>query len=175
MTFHLSQPIPVPSRPLTERVITAMQTLLTHWGDYKARRREARASDAISDMNEHMLRDIGAPDRLIAHAAARRAAHQRRQIPVKLSASLLAAGLIATAAPTWAAEATYPQATSTAYAQAPMAGVFTGQFVDGVPVYRLPPVTVVAARKVELAKMEREEQSTRAKQARTRAAARHPA
>jgi hypothetical protein len=150
-------------------------SLLTLWRDHSARRREERASDSISDMNAHMLRDIGAPDRLIAHAAARRAAHDRRQIPVKLSASLLAAGLIATATPTSAAEATYTQTTSTAYAQAQMAGVFTGQFVNGVPVYRLPPVFVVAIRKVELAKMEREEQSTRAKQARARAAARRPA
>ena len=36
----------------------------------------------------------------------------------------------------------------------------------------MPSVIVVAARKVELVKMEREEQATRAKEARTRAAAR---
>jgi hypothetical protein len=107
MTFHLSQPIPFLSRPLTERVIAAMQILL-------------------------------------------------------------AAGPIATAVPIWAAEATYPQSTSTAHAQAQMVGAFTGQFVDGVAVYRLSPVVVVASRKVELAKMEREEQSTRAKQARAK-------
>jgi hypothetical protein len=172
MNFHLSQPILLLSRPLTERVIKAVHTMLTHWGDYKARRWEARASDAINDMNEHLLRDIGAPDRLIAHAAARKVAHERRQIP---AASLLAAGLIATATPTWAAEATYPQATSTAYAQGQMVGVFTGQFVDAAPVYRLPPVAVVATRKVELAKMEREGRLARAKQARAKAAARHPA
>ena len=142
-------------------------SLLTLWRDHSARRLEARASDAISDMNAHTLRDIGAPDRLIAHAA-RKAAHERRQIPVGLSASLLAAGLIASATPTSAAEATYTQTTSTAYAQAQTAGVFTGRFVDGVPVYRLPPVVVVAIRKVELAKKEREEQSTRAKQARAK-------
>jgi hypothetical protein len=53
-----------------------------------------------------------------------------------------------------------------------MVGVFTGEFVDGAPVYRLPSVIVVAARQVELVKMEREEQATRAKEARTKAAAR---
>ena len=141
-------------------------SLLTLWRDHSARRREARASEAISDMNEYLLRDVGAPDRLIAYAAARKAAHERRQIPVALSASLLAAGLIATATPTWAAEATNPRSTSAVYAKAQTAGIFTGQLIDGVPLYRLPPVAVVATRKVELAKTEREEQSMRAKQAR---------
>jgi hypothetical protein len=172
MNFHPSQLIPFPSRPLTERVITTLRTMLTRWDDYKARRWEARASDTISDMNEYMLRDIGAPDPLIAYAAARRATRERRQIT---AASLLAAGLIATATPAWAAEATNPQSTSAVYAQAQTVGVFTGQLVDGVPIYRLPPVVVVGTPKGELAKIEREEQSTRAKQARARAAARHPA
>ena len=158
MNFHLSQSV-----------------LLTLWRDHKARRREARAVDAISDMNEYMLRDIGAPDSLIARAAARRTAHHQRQIPAQLSASLLAAGLIATTTPAWAAEATFPQPRSVAYAQAPVVGVFTGQLVDGVPVYRLPPVVVVATRKLELAKIEREEQVARGKQARVRATARPPA
>lgn len=45
--------------------------------------------------------------------------------------------------------------------QAQMVGVFTGRFANGVPIYRLPSVTVVASRKAELAKIEREEQSTR--------------
>jgi hypothetical protein len=37
-----------------------------------------------------------------------------------------------------------------------MVGVFTGELVDGVAVYRLPSVSVVAVREAELAKMERE-------------------
>jgi hypothetical protein len=54
-------------------------------------------------------------------------------------------------------------------------GVFTGEYVNGTPVYRLPPVIVVAGREVERAKLEREKQSTRAEQARVKAAARNRA
>jgi hypothetical protein len=146
-----------------------LRALRTMWRDYETRRREARAFDAIGDMNEHILRDIGAPDRLVANAAARKAAHDRRRFPVQLSVSVLAAALIANAMPTLAAEATK------AYAQGQTVGVFTGEFVDGAPVYRLPPMVIVGARKVERAKMDRDEQSTRAKQARAKAAAKHPA
>lgn len=88
-------------------------------------------------------------------------------IPLK---SLLAAGLIATAMPSWAAEAICPPPASTTYAQTQKVGVFTGRFVDGEPVYRLPAMAIVANRKEELAKMEREEQSTRGKQARAKTA-----
>jgi uncharacterized protein YjiS (DUF1127 family) len=169
LNLYHSQSIMPSSRPLTERMFTGIgDALRTLWRDHQALGREARAVDVVNDMNEHMLRDIGASDRLIAHAAAPRTAH-------RLSASLLAVGLIATATPMRAAEPTCPPPTSTAYAQAQMAGVFTGEFVNGAPVYRLPQVIVVADRKVELAKMEREEQSIRAKQARTKTAAKHPA
>jgi hypothetical protein len=166
-------------RPLTERVFAGISDALraalrvpqTLWCGHKVRSRQARAMRAISDMNEHTLRDIGAPDRLISHAAARSRAHHRRQISLQLLVSLLAGALIATATPT-SAEATHAQTMSKARTQEGMVGVFTGEFVDGAPVYRLPSVIVVAARKVELVKMEREEQATRAKEARTRAAAR---
>ena len=51
MNFHLSQPIPLPPRPLTERAFTgagdawrtAARAPLTLWRDHKARSREARA------------------------------------------------------------------------------------------------------------------------------------
>ena len=43
------------------------------------------------------------------------------------------------------------------------AGVFTGRYANGVPVYLLPPVSVVAIRKTEIAKMEREEQPAQAR------------
>jgi hypothetical protein len=38
-----------------------------------------------------------------------------------------------------------------------IAGEFTGSYLAGVPIYRLPPVNVVANRQVELARIEREE------------------
>jgi hypothetical protein len=44
----------------------------------------------------------------------------------------------------------------------PFAGVFTGTYENGVPLYRLyPPTTVIASRKVELTKIAREEKLTR--------------
>lgn len=38
--------------------------------------------------------------------------------------------------------------------ETPMVGEFAGTFVDGVPVYRLSPVTVAVSRKAELARIE---------------------
>jgi hypothetical protein len=42
-----------------------------------------------------------------------------------------------------------------------MVGVATGELADGVPVYRLPSVTVTARRSVELAKMAEEDRAVR--------------
>jgi hypothetical protein len=146
-----------------------------HWRDSRTRRREARAVDAIADMNAHMLRDIGAHDHLIAHAAARSDADHRRRIAFQLSTPLLVVALIATAALGTVAEAAASPPTSRAPVQAQLIADFTGEYVNGSPVYRLPPVIVVGSRKVERVKLQREEQSTRAPQARSKAAARPPA
>jgi len=43
----------------------------------------------------------------------------------------------------------------------PMVGTLTGEFENGIPVYRLPAITVTASRSVELARMAREEQMAR--------------
>jgi hypothetical protein len=43
----------------------------------------------------------------------------------------------------------------------PTVGVYTGRYANGVPVYRLPPVTVVGSRRAELAKTAREQQRSR--------------
>jgi len=43
----------------------------------------------------------------------------------------------------------------------PTVGVYTGRYANGVPVYRLPPVTVVGSRTAELAKTAREQQRSR--------------
>ena len=58
-------------------------------------------------------------------------------------------------------EATAAEREGNSSGQGQMVGVFTGRFANGVPIYRLPAVTVVASRKAELAKIEREEQLTR--------------
>jgi hypothetical protein len=54
-------------------------------------------------------------------------------------------------------------------------GVFTGKIINGMPLYQLPSITVVGHRKVELAKLKREEQLARSKQVRVKAAIKGPA
>jgi uncharacterized protein YjiS (DUF1127 family) len=182
MNAHSSQPSVLLSRPLTERIVSqvgkalrAAGAVLELWRNHRARSRDVRALDAMTDMNEHMLRDIGAPDRLISHAAARRDADHRRRIPAQLSTPPVVVALIATVALGAAAEAADLQPASNASVKAPVAGVFTGEYVNGTPVYRLPPVIVVANRAAERARLEHEKQLTRAEQARAKAAARPPA
>jgi hypothetical protein len=52
---------------------------------------------------------------------------------------------------------------ATATATGPAAiGTFTGTYQNGVPVYRLPPITVSASRAVETAKIARENERTQA-------------
>jgi chromosome condensin MukBEF complex kleisin-like MukF subunit len=70
---------------------------------------------------------------------------------------LWAAGLIVTVA----FEATAGERAGNALDQSRMIGVFTGRFANGMPIYQLPPITVVANRNAELAKIK--EQSARAK------------
>ena len=51
---------------------------------------------------------------------------------------------------------------------APMAGSFTGEYVEGVPVYRLPSVNVAVSRTAELARIQREDRlAAAAERART--------
>jgi uncharacterized protein YjiS (DUF1127 family) len=182
MNAHSSQLSVLLSRPLSERVVSEVGkalrgagAVLALWRNHRARNRDARAVDAMTDMNEHMLRDIGAPDRLISHAAARSDADQRRRIPVQLLAPLVVIALAATVALGATAEAADLRPAGKASATAQVDGVFTGEYVNGAPVYRLPPVLVVARRDVDTARLERGKQLTRAEQARAKAAARPPA
>jgi hypothetical protein len=85
--------------------------------------------------------------------------------------SLVAATLVGSIAP----GATAAELAGSRSDQARIVGVFTGRFVDGVPVYQLPPLTVVASRRPELAKSDRDGPTTRIGQARARAVTRPPA
>lgn len=84
--------------------------------------------------------------------------------------SLLATLLLASAVHAWAAEPVVTAPANPERAGVPMVGVFSGEFVNGVPVYRLPRLVVVASRKAELAKLEREEHLVRTKQTPTKKA-----
>jgi hypothetical protein len=94
--------------------------------------------------------------------------------PVGVLNALLAAVVIAVATPAIGGESGAP-ATGTVTAQERMVGKFTGKFVNGIPVYRLPSIQVSASRKTELARIEREERLTRAGATRARTAGRPPA
>ena len=50
----------------------AIQTLRSSWLELRDRDRQDREFEALTGMSEHMLRDIGAPDRLISRASASR-------------------------------------------------------------------------------------------------------
>jgi hypothetical protein len=55
-------------------------------------------------------------------------------------------------------------------AYAPITGDFIGEITPDGPVYRLPPIHVVAERRAELARIEREEQGDRAREVRAKTA-----
>ena len=92
-----------------------------------------------------------------------------------IPAALVTIVLIATSVPAAAAETTVSQPPIKTSTESQNVGVFTGKFVDGMPVYQLPPLNVIGHRKVELVKLPREEQSARNKQVRAKAVARGPA
>ena len=77
------------------------------------------------------------------------------------AATLLAAALIAIAAPAAACEKAVPTPIANAAAQTRAPGGFTGEFVNGAPVYRLPSITVVGRREAEVAKAQREAKRSR--------------
>jgi hypothetical protein len=72
-----------------------------------------------------------------------------REVPLRLSMVLVTIAVIGTVAPPSVAQAASPKRTGTAHAQGQMPGVFTGEFVDGVPVYRFPTVIVAGSRNAE--------------------------
>lgn len=65
-------------RPLAQRAADGWQVLKAWWNERARQRREAREIEIAADLNEAMLRDIGAPDWLLAQAEARREAHLQR-------------------------------------------------------------------------------------------------
>ncbi len=91
-----------------------------------------------------------------------------------LCLSTYAAAVLAESA---AAKAQEPAATSSGAKTVDpeqFSGVFTGMYENGVPVYRgFPPITVIASRKVELAKIAREQKVARETQIRAQVASKH--
>ena len=86
-TQTCSPAIPL-ARPLHDKLLDAVaetwQALRSAWRGHVERRRVERELDAVTDMNELLLRDIGAPEWMISQATVRREADRQRLIEVHL-------------------------------------------------------------------------------------------
>jgi hypothetical protein len=85
------------------------------------------------------------------------ATSRTRNILAALVIVLVAATLIGATAWTPARQAPVAAPAAKFDAPVPLVGTFTGEFDNGTPVYRLPPIAVTASRNAELAKMAQEE------------------
>jgi len=65
-------------RMLDHSVADALRALGAAWQRHAQRRREQRELAAVAEMNELLLRDIGAPDWMVAEAAGRRESERVR-------------------------------------------------------------------------------------------------
>ena len=130
---------------------TTLRGLRMQWFLYRVQRRK-RAPEPVGEMSAHLLRDIGAPEEMIARAAAGKSTYGRAGFPFGLAAIAAAIVLIGAPGPAWAAGeiATEGSAQPEARIQvgnAPLAAVFAGEYVNGAPVYRFPAVVVTGSRK----------------------------
>ena len=89
--------------------------------------------------------------------------------------TMMVAGFLTLAAVALAAETIGSRSGNVTTASAQPRGIFTGEYVDGVPVYRLPALTVIADRDGLQTKTERDETLERARQVRAKVVARPPA
>jgi hypothetical protein len=78
------------SRPLHARVLDAVGDAFYAWSnaweERAEKRQRERQLDAIADMNELLLRDIGAPDWLVAQANMRREIERQRLFELHVGA-----------------------------------------------------------------------------------------
>ena len=87
-----------------------------------------------------------------------KASNRTRIAAVTLLTSLVTGVVVATTILSPAKAPSSPSNVPIAHVQAPMVGVPTGEMENGVPVYRLPSVTVAVSRSAALAEIAREEQ-----------------
>ena len=86
MTLHLSQSTAAMCPTLPERFVTAageaaraaLGAFQATWRDQVAHVDQGSAYKLMADIDEHTLKDIGAPNWLIAEAVERKDAHHRR-------------------------------------------------------------------------------------------------
>ena len=128
---------------------TTLRGLRMQWFLYRGRREKTRSIESVGEMNAHMLRDIGAPEEMIASSKAARPAYERHGIPFGFAVLIVALALGGTGMPTSAQ--TVAQANTSATVQVQVAkerlpAVFAGEYVNGAPVYRVPAVVVIGTR-----------------------------
>jgi hypothetical protein len=82
-TIPLSRPL---HDRLLERASDAFETLRKAWQRHAERRRIERELDAVADMNEVLLRDIGAPEWMISQASMKRESDRQRLLEVHYGA-----------------------------------------------------------------------------------------
>jgi len=85
----------------------------------------------------------------------------RRRVPGLLAVALAAAVLIGAVLPASACEKASPFLVANGPAPTSTTAVFTGEFINGVPVYRLPTINVVGRRPAEVAKTQRNDAPAR--------------
>ncbi len=78
-TIQLSRPL---HDRLLERASDALGALRGAWQRHLERRRIQRELDAVADMNEVLLRDIGAPEWMISQALMKRDSDRQRLLEV---------------------------------------------------------------------------------------------
>ena len=93
MNFQLTQSSILISHSLAGRAAavaaevarTALDAFRASWNYRAARRNHARAIELMAGIDEHTLRDIGAPNWLVAQAVERKDAHRLRLIELHRS------------------------------------------------------------------------------------------
>jgi hypothetical protein len=121
------------------------------WFLYRGRREKTRSIESVGEMSAHMLRDIGAPEEMIASSKAARPAYERHGIPFGFALLIVALALAGTGMPTSAqtvAQVNASAKTRVQVAKELLPAVFAGEYVNGVPVYRVPAVVVIGTRNV---------------------------
>lgn len=78
----LSRPIPL-AHPWWQQLLERGRELSLRWRQWRSARRAIRELDAIADLSDHTLQDIGAPEWLRLHAQWRREAEQQRLLELR--------------------------------------------------------------------------------------------
>jgi hypothetical protein len=159
--------------PMGGKPVGVAGLLRALWRKCVTRGGDMSAPDSVNDLSEHMLVDIGINGRLPSHCVAQQIAEHRRGILTRVCTPHLVVALIAAATLDAAGAAdSFPVARSRAAEQ--IAGVPTGEEVNGTPVYRLPPMVVVGRSNVARAGESHGKQAARTQHVRAKAVARSP-